>query len=87
VAIFLIAMGAGATWNPLTIALTVVAGGAVLLLLIAVTAVISTPAMVFFQAYSIHFFGSRYPALGALLSPPELPPTAIGPSPEPVPVT
>jgi hypothetical protein len=84
VAIFLIAMGAGATWNPLTIALTVVAGGAVLLLLIAVTAVISTPAMVFFQAYSMHFFGSRYPALGTLLAPPEPPPAPISPAQVPI---
>jgi hypothetical protein len=77
VAIFLLAKGAGATWNPLTISLTVVAGAAVLLLLLAVTAIISTPAMVFFQAYSIHFFGSRYPALGTIVSPPEVPPPAM----------
>ena len=87
VAIFFIAKGAGATWNPLTISLAVVAGGAVILLLVSVTAVISTPAMVFFQAYSIHFFGSRYPALGNLLSPPSPPPAAIPPAPEPLPAT
>jgi hypothetical protein len=71
---FLIAKGAGLTWNPLTIGLTMAAGCAVVLLLLAVTAFISTPAMVFFQAYSMHFFGSRYTALGGLLSPPEAPP-------------
>lgn len=87
VAAFFIARAAGATWNPVTIGVTIVAGGAVLVLLLAVTAFVSTPAMVFFQAYSMHFFGSRYPALGTLLSPPEPPPapppTAIEPAPLP----
>ncbi len=87
VVVYFVAKGAGVTWNPLTIALTVVCGCTVLLLLIGVTAFVSTPAMVFFQAYSMHFFGSRYPALGMLLSPPEAPPPAMAPSPAPLPAT
>jgi hypothetical protein len=85
VAIFLVAKGAGITWNPLTIGLTIVAGGAVLLLLLAVTTLISTPAMVFFQAYSIHFFGSRYPVLETAMSPPDASPPALPPSAVPEP--
>ena len=87
IVVFFIAKGAGMTWNPLTIGLTVAGGCAVLLLLVAVTAFISTPAMVFFQAYSMHFFGSRYPALGTALSPPEAMPPALAPLPAPVPIT
>ena len=44
------------------------------------------PAAVFFQSYALYYFGSRYPALAALLwpdSPP--PPTPELFSPEPVP--
>ena len=34
------------------------------------SALISTPPMVFFQSYVLHFIGSRYPAVGAVLFPP-----------------
>jgi len=39
-----------------------------LMALIFVVSFVSAPAMVFFQAYSLHFLGSRYPALGDQLT-------------------
>ncbi len=86
VAVFFIARGTGLTWNPLTIGVTVLAGAVVIAFLIGVVAFVSTPAMVFFQAYSMHFFGSRYTSLGVALSPPEAPPVVPG-TPAPVPIT
>jgi len=65
---------AGLTWNPLTVAIAIVAVGIVLIALIAIAALISVPAIVFFPAYSMHFFAERYPALRtALNSPPSNP--------------
>ena len=63
---------AGLTWNLYTITLAVVIGCIVLAVLFYVIALISVPAIVFFPAYSIYFFASRYPALDALLRPPPL---------------
>jgi hypothetical protein len=59
---------AGLTWNPLTIALAVVAGAILLLSVLFLVALISVPAIVFFPAYSIHFFESRYAPLHRALS-------------------
>ena len=82
VIVVLVASAAGLSWNTLTICATVVAGGGVLMLLIFVMSIVSTPVMVFFQAYSLQFFGSRYPLLGAQLTltspPPKLPPPITG---------
>jgi hypothetical protein len=80
---------AGLTWNLYTITLTVVVGCIVLAILFYVIALISVPAIVFFPAYSIYFFASRYPALDALLHPPPPPavplmPPTYPPSPEPI---
>jgi hypothetical protein len=61
---------AGLTWNLYTITLAVVAGCMVLAILLYVVSLISVPAIVFFPAYSIYFFASRYPALDAFLRPP-----------------
>jgi hypothetical protein len=61
---------AGLTWNLYTITLAVVAGCIVLAILLYVVSLISVPAIVFFPAYSIYFFASRYPALDELLRPP-----------------
>ena len=61
---------AGLTWNPLAIAIAIVVGGIVLTALILIVALISVPAIVFFPAYSIHFFAERYPALRAALNAP-----------------
>ena len=58
---------AGLTWNLYTITLAVVVGCIVLAVLLYVISFISVPAIVFFPAYSIYFFASRYPALDALL--------------------
>ncbi len=49
--------------NPLTLGMAVLAAGAALGLIVYVVAFVSAPAMVFFQAYVIHFLGSRYAAL------------------------
>ena len=73
---------AGLLLNPVTIGVAVVVGVAALGLVIYVAAFISAPAAVFFQAYAIHFLGSRYAILGERLplpGPPTLP--AATPSP------
>jgi MFS family permease len=80
---------AGLTWNLYTITLAVVVGCIVLAVLLYVMSLISVPAIVFFPAYSIYFFASRYQALDALLRPPapiapQVPPL---PPPEPEPIT
>jgi hypothetical protein len=81
---------AGLTWNLYTITLAVVVGCIVLAVILYVVSLISVPAIVFFPAYSIYFFASRYPALEALLRPPPpiAPPVPQGmpplPPPEPI---
>jgi hypothetical protein len=65
---------AGLTWNLYTITVAVVVGCVVLAILLYVVSLISVPAIVFFPAYAIYFFASRYPALEAILRPP--PPAA-----------
>jgi hypothetical protein len=82
---------AGLTWNLYTITLAVVMGCVVLAVLLYIVSLISVPAIVFFPAYSIYFFASRYPALDTLLRPPPpmappIPPlhTPLPPDPEPI---
>lgn len=87
VALFFLAKGAGMTWNPLTVGVAILAGTAAIGLLVYVISFVSSPAMVFFQSYSMHFFGSRYAPLGAALAPPETPPPASPPLTAPVPIT
>jgi hypothetical protein len=86
-------MAAGLTWNPYTITLAVVVGTIAIFSLLYVISLISVPAVVFFPAYSIYFFASRYPALDAMLHPappPLIPPPAppdpppLLPTPEPI---
>jgi hypothetical protein len=80
---------AGLSWNLYTITLAVVVGCIVIAVLLYVMALISVPAIVFFPAYSIYFFASRYPVLGALLRPPPMAipvPTLAPPSPPPEPI-
>lgn len=86
IAIFLIAKGEGMAWNPLTIGATAVAGAGVLFLLISVIGFISAPAMVFFQAYSMYFFGARYSPLGTALSPSEFPQPPLSSTTAPAPI-
>lgn len=74
---------AGFSWNLYTISLAVVVGCILLAVILYIVSVISVPAMVFFPAYSIYFFASRYPALDALLHPvtPVLPAPEISTAP------
>jgi hypothetical protein len=84
---------AGLTWNVFTITAAIVAGSMFLLVVFYVVALISVPATVFFPAYAIYFFASRYPQLAYLIYPPSPPvpipppiplPPPISPTPEPI---
>jgi len=80
---------AGLTWNLYTITLAVIVGCIALFVILYVVSLISVPVIVFFPAYSIYFFASRYPALEALVHPPLPPPVPQAPpwtppSPEPI---
>jgi hypothetical protein len=78
---------AGLTWDAFTITAAVVAGAVFLAIFLYVVSLISVPVIVFFPAYSIYFFGSRYRPLGLLLfpAPQEIPaqPTFVAPPEEP----
>jgi hypothetical protein len=80
---------AGFSWNLYTITLTVLVGCVLLAAILYVVSIISVPAMVFFPAYSIYFFASRYPALDALIhtGTPVLPQTPEAPPLPPQPIT
>jgi hypothetical protein len=80
-----VALGAalGLTWNPLTIILAVLAGAALLFGLFWLMTLVSVPAVVFFQFYTLHFFGSRYARLGTILAPPAPPPAPSAALPAP----
>jgi hypothetical protein len=84
-ALYLIWVGLGLHWNPATIGVAVLLGVVVLAAVIYVMGWVFTPAAVFFQAYVLHFFGGRYPALGDLLTFPR-PPESGPPGPVPAPV-
>jgi hypothetical protein len=86
-------MAAGLTLNVYTITLAVLAGTIAIFSLLYVISLVSVPAVVFFPAYSIYFFASRYPALDALLhpapppvmpTPPPADPPPLLPTPEPI---
>lgn len=68
----------GLTLNAATLSILVVLGGIILTGIFYLIALISTPPMVFFQSYVLHFLGSRYDTLGAMVFPP--PPESL-PSP------
>lgn len=70
----------GMLWHFPAIAIAVVLGLMALAVILYVIAFISSPAMVFFQAYVIDFLGSRYPALGERLYPPVPPTLPLPPS-------
>ena len=81
---------AGLTWNLYTITLAIVVGCILLALILYVVSLVSVPAIVFFPAYSIYFFASRYSTLDALVHPaPPPPPTPPEPPamPPPLPPT
>jgi hypothetical protein len=71
----------GLTWDAFTITLAIVVGGFFLAILMYALALISVPAIVFFPAYSIHFFASRYRPLDAVLHPALHRPRAAEPPP------
>lgn len=73
-AIYFFARSAGFLLSFPAIAAGVVLAVLVMAFIFYVSALISAPAMMFFQAYVIHFFGSRYPALGDRILPPPTPP-------------
>lgn len=89
VVIVLAAKAAGLGWSVTTISFAVIFGTIALLVLIYMIALTSVPAMVFFPAYAMYFFASRYPNLNALLNPappaPVAPPAVELPPPEPPP--
>ncbi len=79
---------AGLTWTVGTVTLAIVAGTVLFALIMFVSSMLSVPVTVYFPAYSIYFFASRYPKLDAWLHPP--PQTIVPPlvsSPEPPPAT
>jgi hypothetical protein len=88
-------MAAGLTWNLYTITIVVVVGSIAIFCILYLLSLVSVPAVVFFPAYSIHFFASRYPALNAVLHPtpppvisppfqPPFEPPPLPPTPEPI---
>jgi hypothetical protein len=81
---------AGLTWNAGTITLAIVAGTIFVAFVIFLSSILSVPVTVYFPAYSIYFFASRYPKLDAWLhpAPPQKPvaPPLIEPLPTPPPL-
>ena len=73
--------GLGLSWNVFTITAVVVAGCVLLFVIFYVVSLISVPVIVFFPAYSIYFFASRYHRLADLIYPAP-PPAPITPAPE-----
>jgi len=60
---------AGLSWNVYTITVAVMFGAVLVAVILYVVSLVSVPAIVFFPAYSIYFFASRYSPLHALLHP------------------
>jgi hypothetical protein len=74
--------GLGFSWNVFTITAVVVAGCVLLFLIFYVVSLLSVPVIVFFPAYSIYFFASRYHRLADVIYPAP-PPEPITPVPGP----
>jgi hypothetical protein len=75
---YFFAKAQGLLWSFPVIAIGIVLAAIMLAGILYVTAFISAPAMVFFQAYVIDFLGSRYPTLGSRIYAP--PPSPAPPS-------
>jgi 4-amino-4-deoxy-L-arabinose transferase-like glycosyltransferase len=71
---------AGLGWNVTTVSLAIIFGSVLFFLLIYLVALVCVPATVFFPAYAMYFFASRYPNLDALLNPAPAPPAPEAPS-------
>ena len=76
IVVWVLVAALGVTWNPLTIVLAVLVGAALLFGLLWIMALVSVPSVVFFQSYTLYFFGARYSRLGVLVTPPATPPAA-----------
>lgn len=70
---YFFAKSAGLLWSFPAIAIGVVLAAIAVAVMLYVIALISAPAMMFFQAYVIQFLGSRYPTLGERISVPPNP--------------
>jgi len=70
VVLFFVGKAVGLAWNLATISIVVILGGIILTGILYLIALMSTPPMVFFQSYVLHYFGARYPTLGAVVFPP-----------------
>jgi hypothetical protein len=68
------------------IALAILIAIVALISLFALFAIVAAPVAVFFQAYALYFFGSRYDRLAELLQPPPPPPPPASEPLEPAPV-
>jgi len=81
---------AGLTWNAMTITVAVVVVCMLVAIFLFLMSLVAVPAIVFFPAYSIYFFASRYQPLSRVLYPPPPPATAFGssggPPPTPAPI-
>jgi MFS family permease len=77
----------GLTWNVGTITVAVIYCCIAAAVFIFAALLIAVPKVVFFPAYSIHFFAPRFPPLAALLAPPPAPPASPPPEPPPLPPT
>jgi len=84
---YFFAKAAGLLWSFPAIALGVALAAVAVAVILYVIAFISAPAMMFFQAYVIHFLGARYPALGERISappstpaPPSFPDASVSPA-------
>ena len=76
---------AGMGWNVTTVSLAIIFGTMLLTLIMFIVSMIGVPATVFFPAYAIHFFASRYAKLDALLNPPPPAPPVSEPPEQPPP--
>jgi hypothetical protein len=87
IAAVLAAKASGFAWNVYTIALAVVGGLILLASLMFLIAFLTVPLIVFFPAYAIYFFASRYAPLAAMVWPqlPQAPVTPVMPPFEPPP--
>lgn len=72
--LYFFARSAGLLTSFPAIAVAVILAAAALEVIFYASGFISAPAMMFFQAYVIHFLGARYPVLGARISAPPAPP-------------
>jgi hypothetical protein len=87
VIIVVVIVAAVKSLGPVGAALGILLGAIAILALVALTFTVAllsiAPTAVFFTAYSLYFFGGRYPKLGAILWP--APPPRVSPPPRVVP--